>query len=162
MTSRTNPSITSSSGISLNKIPTLKSRNNYAKWAREIRYPLITANAWEFTSGKRKTPEPPSYQYNMPKRPAELIRRRKQKYDKELTKYRREANDADAEHPDGVYITISLTTAKQELEYLKNDLKNWETAKKLENERINIVHATISVPCKQELGRTEELRLKKV
>src|SRR5450755_4275527 len=125
MTSRTNPSITSSSGVSLSKIPTLKGRDNYAEWAREIRYPLMAANAWEFTSGKRETPEPPSYRYNMPKRPAELIRRRRQEYDEELAKYRREANDADAEHPDGVYIAMSLATAKQELEYLKDDLKDW-------------------------------------
>jgi hypothetical protein len=106
MTSRTNLSITSSSGVSLSKIPTLKGRDNYAEWVKEIRYLLMTVNAWEFTSGKRETPEPPSYQYNMPKRPAELIRRRKQEYDKELAKYRREANDADAEYPNGIYIAI--------------------------------------------------------
>ncbi len=80
MTYRTNPSITSSSGISLSKIPTLRGRDNYAEWAREIRYPLKAANAWEFTSGERKMPDIPPYPYDMPKRPTDLIQRRRQEY----------------------------------------------------------------------------------
>ena len=74
---RTNPSITSSSDISLSKIPTLRDRDNYAEWAREIRYPLKAANAWEFTSGERKIPDIPPYPYDMPKRPTDLIQRRR-------------------------------------------------------------------------------------
>jgi len=79
-----------------------------------------------------------------------------------LADYRRNTNNNEAEYFDGVYIVISLASAKQKLEYLKDDLKDWETVKKLKNEGINIVHAIISMPCKQELGRTNELGLKEM
>ena len=66
------------------------------------------------------------------------------------------------EHPNDVYIAIFLVSVKQKLEYLKDDLKDWEVVKKFESEEINIVHATISIPYKQELGRTDELGLKEI
>src|SRR6266511_5467725 len=74
---RTTPSITFSSGISLSKIPTLRGRDNYTEWAREIPYPLKTINTWEFTLGERKIPDIPSYLYDMQKRPTDLIQRRR-------------------------------------------------------------------------------------
>ncbi len=66
------------------------------------------------------------------------------------------------EHPNDVYIAIFLVSVKQKLEYLKDDLKDWEVVKKFESEEINIVHATISIPYKQKLGRTDKLKIKKI
>src|SRR6266536_5726571 len=108
MTYRTNPSIPSSSGVSLSKIPTLRGRDNYAEWAREIRYPLKAANAWEFTSGERKIPDIPPYPYDMPKRPTDLIQRWRQEYNQELTDHRRNINNNETKHSNGVYIIIFL------------------------------------------------------
>src|SRR6266536_3751321 len=149
ITYRTNPSITSSSDISLSKIPTLRGRDNYIEWAREIRYPLKIANTWEFVLGERKIFDIPPYLYNILKRLTDLIQRRRQKYNQKLTDHRRNTNNNEAEYSNSVYIAISLASAKQELEYFKNDLKNWKAAKKFESEGINIVHAIILVSCKQ-------------
>ncbi len=124
ITYRTNPSITSSSDISLSKIPTLRGRDNYIEWAREIRYPLKIANTWEFVLGERKIFDIPPYLYNILKRLTDLIQRRRQKYNQKLTDHRRNTNNNEAEYSNSVYIAISLASAKQELEYFKNDLKN--------------------------------------
>ena len=70
---RTNSSITSLSGILLSKIPTFRDRDNYVEWVREIRYPLKTANIWEFILGERKMPDIPFYLYDILKRPTDLI-----------------------------------------------------------------------------------------
>ncbi len=66
----------------------------------------------------------PPYLYDMPKRLTNLIQRRRQEYNQELADYRRNTNNNEAEYPDGTYIAISLASAKQELEYLKDDLKD--------------------------------------
>ncbi len=54
-------------------------------------------------------------------------------------------NNNEAEHPDSAYVAISLNLTKQEVEYLKDDLKDWEITKKLKSEGINIVHVIISM-----------------
>ncbi len=73
MTYRTNFSITFLSGILLSKILTLRDRDNYVEWVREIRYPLKAANIWEFILGERKMPDISFYLYDMLKRPTDLI-----------------------------------------------------------------------------------------
>ena len=65
-----------------------------------------------------------------------------------MADHRRNTNNNEAEYSDGVYIAIFLISTKQELEYLKDDLKDWETVKKFESEKRNIVYAIILVFCK--------------
>jgi len=111
---------TSSTKTSLEAIPILKGRNNYTSWAKQMESHLKATNAWEIIMGRWERPPQPSF-FQAPVRPVDLIavyRRRRQ-----------ELEDAHQEGDDPLPPATVLNTreAREELQYIKEDIEQWNT-----------------------------------
>ena len=141
---------TSSTKTSLEAIPILKGRNNYTSWAKQMESHLKATNAWEIIMGRWERPPQPSF-FQAPVRPVDLIavyRRRRQ-----------ELEDAHQEGDDPLPPATVLNTreAREELQYIKEDIEQWNTWNKAERMAINDINSRISDTCKEELGSLDEL-----
>ena len=105
---------------SLEAIPLLKGRQNYTSWSKQMESHLKASNAWEIISGKWKKPLEPSY-FEAPLRPQDLIAEHRAR--------RQEEENAQAKDPEETplppYTPLSLRDAKEELEYIKAHIEQW-------------------------------------
>jgi hypothetical protein len=144
---------TSTTKTSLEAIPLLKGRQNYTSWSKQIESHLKASNAWEIISGRWKKPSQPSH-FEAPLRPQDLIAEHRAR--------RQEEEDAQAEDPEATplppYTPLPLREAKEELEYIKAHIEQWNRWNKAERTAINDINSRISDTCKEELGSLDDLK----
>ena len=144
---------TSSIKTSLEAIPILKGQQNYNTWSQQMQNHLKASNAWEIITGEWKRPSKPSH-FEAPLRPQDLIaehRARRQEQE--------EAQEEDDEAtPLPPYVPLNLRDAKDELEYIKAHIEQWNRWNKAERTAINDINSRLSDICKQELGQFDDLK----
>jgi hypothetical protein len=144
---------TSTTKTSLEAIPLLKGRQNYASWAKQMESHLKASKAWKIIDGKWKKPLEPSHVV-APLRPQDLIDEHRVK--------RRQQEEAQAEDEEATplppYVPLSLREAKEELEYIKAHIDQWDQWEKAERTAINDINSRISNTCKEELGSLDDLK----
>jgi hypothetical protein len=142
-----------STKTSLDAILLLKGRNNYTSWSKQMESHLKASKAWLIISGKWKKPSEPSHVV-APLRPQNLIDEHRER--------RRQQEDAQAEDPQATplppYIPLPLREAKEELEYIKAHIEQWDKWEKTERTAINDINSRISDTCKEELGSLDDLK----
>jgi len=144
---------TSTTKTSLEAIPLLKGRENYSSWSKQIESHLKASNAWEILSGRWRKPTEPLY-FEAPIRPQDLIddhRARRQQEEEAI------ADDNEAT-PLPHYAPLTLKEAKEELEYIKTHIEQWNRWNKTERTAINDINSRISNTCKEELGSLDDLK----
>jgi len=143
----------STTKTSLEAIPLLKGRENYTSWAKQIESHLKASNAWEILSGRWGKPTEPLY-FEAPIRPQDLIEDHRAR--------RRQEEEARADDDEATplphYVPLSLREAKDELEYIKTHIEQWNRWKKTERTAINDINSRISNTCKEELGSLDDLK----
>jgi hypothetical protein len=142
-----------STKTSLEAIPLLKGRQNYTSWTKQMESHLKASNAWEILSGRWRKPTEPLY-FEAPIRPQDLIADHRAK--------RQQAEEAMADDDEATplppYVPLSLKEAKEELEYIKTHIEQWNRWNKTERTAINDINSRISNTCKEELGSLDDLK----
>ena len=143
---------TSSTKTSLEAIPLLNGRQNYTSWSKQIESHLKASNAWEIITGRWERPSQPLY-FQAPIRPVDLIASHRLRREQE--------EQAQADDPDATplphYTPLSLKDAKEELEYIKAHIEQWDRWEKTERTAINDIISRLSDTCKEELGSLDDL-----
>jgi hypothetical protein len=114
---------------------------------------LKASKAWKIIDGKWKRPSEPSHVV-APLRPQDLIDEHREK--------RRQQEETQAEDEEATplppYVQLSLREAKEELEYIKAHIDQWDQWEKAERTAINDINSRISDTCKEELGSLDDLK----
>src|SRR2546430_4476983 len=144
---------TSWTKTSLEAIPLLKGRENYISWSQQMESHLKASKAWTIITGKWKKPTEPSYA-EPPLRPQDLIA--------EHLARRQEQVEAQAEDDEATplppYVPLSLRDAKEELEYIKAQIEQWDKWERTERTAINDINFRLTETCRKQLGRLNDLK----
>ena len=143
-----------SAKTSLEAIPTLDGRENYATWTKQMESHLKASDAWEIISKRWQKPKEPAY-FEAPIRPQDLIddHRARRRVEEEAI----DSDDEDAT-PLLAYTPLSVKEAEKELGYIKTHIEQWNRWKKTERTAINDINSKISDTCKEELGSLDDLK----
>src|SRR6266516_2430741 len=144
---------TSSTKTSLEAIPILKGRNNYTSWAKQMESHLKATNASEIINGRWKRPSQPEH-FEAPLRPQDLIAEHRAR---RLEQEEAQAEDDEAA-PLPLYVALPLREAKEELEYIKAHIEQWNRWNKAERTAINDINSRLSDTCREELGSLDNLK----
>jgi hypothetical protein len=121
--------------------------------AKQIESHLKASNAWEILSGRWGKSSEPLY-FEAPIRPQETSSTTRAR--------RRQEEEARADDDEATplphYVPLSLREAKDELEYIKTHIEQWNRWKKTERTAINDINSRISNTCKEELGSLDDLK----
>jgi len=142
---------THTSKTSLEAIPLLRGRENYISWSQQMESHLKASKAWIIITGKWKKPSEPSYA-EPPLRPQDLIAEHRAR--------RREQEEAQEEDDDPLppYAPLTLREAKEELDYIKAQIEQWDRWEKTERMAINDINSRLSETCRKQLGRLDNLK----
>jgi hypothetical protein len=142
---------TLSTKTSLEAIPLLKGRENYISWSQQMESHLKASKAWIIITGKWEKLTEPSYA-EPPLRPQDLIAKHRAR--------RREQEEAQEEDDDPLppYAPLTLREAKEELDYIKAQIEQWDRWEKTERTAINDINSRLSETCRKQLGRLENLK----
>ena len=142
---------TSSTKTSLEAIPILKGRNNYTSWAKQMESHLKATNASEIINGRWKQPSQPEH-FEAPLRPQDLIAEHRAR------RLEQEETLEEGDEPLPPFVPLSLRDAKEELEYIKAHIEQWNRWNKAERTAINDINSRLSDTCREELGSLDNLK----